>query len=65
MDDVVTIGRTSFACAELLRVVCPDAEIRILAIIQTQGLQEDFEKIVDPAIGTIIGYPSGKTHRDP
>jgi len=34
-------------------------------MIQTQGLQEDFEKIVDPAIGTIIGYPSGKTHRDP
>ena len=26
---------------------------------------ENIEKIVDPATGTIIGYPSGKTHRDP
>lgn len=65
VDDVLTMGRTSFACAELLRAVCPDAEIRIFSMIRTQGLQEDIEKIVDPATGTIIGYPSGKTHRDP
>ena len=65
VDDVLTMGRTSYACAELLRAVCPDAEIRIFAMIRTQGLQENIEKIVDPATGTIIGYPSGKTHRDP
>lgn len=65
VDDVLTMGRTSFACAELLRAFCPDAEIRIFSMIRTQGLQEDIEKIVDPATGTIIGYPSGKTHRDP
>jgi len=59
------MGRTSFACAELLRAVCPDAEIRIFAMIRTQGLQDDIEKIVDPATGIIVGYPSGKTHRDP
>jgi hypothetical protein len=34
-------------------------------MIRTQGLQEEIEKIVDPAIGIIVGYPSGKTHRDP
>jgi len=65
VDDVLTMGRTSFACAELLRAVCPDAEIRIFAMIRTQGLQEDIEKIVDPSTGIIEGYPSGKTHRDP
>lgn len=65
VDDVLTMGRTSFACAELLREVCPNTEIRIFAMIRTQGLQDDIEKIVDPATGIIVGYPSGKTHRDP
>lgn len=65
VDDVLTMGRTSFACAELLRAVCPGADIRIFAMIRTQGLQEDIDTIVDPATGIIIGYPSGKTHRDP
>ncbi|QFS85192.1 hypothetical protein [Roseivivax sp. THAF197b] len=65
VDDVLTMGRTSFTCAELLRAVCPDAEIRIFAMIRTQGLQDDIDQIVDPATGVIVGYPSGKTHRDP
>lgn len=33
VDDMLTMGRTSFACAELLRAVCPDAKIRIFAMI--------------------------------
>lgn len=65
VDDVLTMGRTTFACAELLREVCPDVEIRVFAMIRTQGFVEDIEKIVDPATGIIVGYPSGKTHRDP
>lgn len=65
VDDVLTMGRTTFACAELLSAVCPNAEIRIFAMIRTQGLQADIEKIVDPAAGIVVGYPSGKTHRDP
>lgn len=65
VDDVITMGRTSFACAELLRAVCPDAEIRIFAMIRTQGLQADIERIVDPGTGIVVGYASGKTHRDP
>lgn len=65
VDDVLTMGRTSFSCAELLRAVCPKAEIRIFAMIRTQGLQDDIQKIVDPATGIVVGYPSGKTHRDP
>ena len=65
VDNVLTMGRTSFACAELIRAVCPDAEIRIFAMVRTQGLQADIEAIVDPSVGTVTGYPSGKTHRDP
>ena len=64
VDDVLTMGRTTFACAELLREVCPNTEIRIFAMIRTQGLQDDIEKIVDPAIGTITGFESGKTKRE-
>lgn len=65
VDDVLTMGRTTYACAQLLSDACPNAEIRIFAMIRTQGLQEDVEQIVDPATGVIVGYPSGKTHRDP
>lgn len=65
VDDVLTMGRTSFACAELMAQVCPEAEIRIFAMIRTQGFVDDVEKIVDPSTGIVIGYSSGKTHRDP
>lgn len=65
VDDVLTLGRTTYACAELLRQVCPDTEIRIFAMIRTQGFVDDIEKIVDPATGWITGYESGKTKRDP
>lgn len=65
VDDVLTLGRTTYACAELLRQVCPDAEIRIFAMVRTQGLQDDINKIVDPATGIITGFESGKTRRDP
>ena len=65
VDDVLTLGRTTYACAELLRQVCTDAEIRIFAMVRTQGLQDDINKIVDPATGTITGFDSGKTRRDP
>lgn len=65
VDDVLTMGRTSFACAERMQQVCPEAEVRIFAMIRTQGFVDDIEKIVDPATGIITGYPSGKTHRDP
>lgn len=65
VDDVLTLGRTTYACAELLRQVCPEAEIRIFAMVRTQGIQDDINKIVDPATGIITGFDSGKTRRDP
>lgn len=66
VDDVLTMGRTMFACALRLHEVFPDAEIRAFAMIRTQGLIDDIENIVDPDTGTITYYEkSGKTHRDP
>lgn len=66
VDDVLTMGRTMFACALRLHEAFPDAEIRAFAMIRTQGLVDDIENIVDPDTGTITYYVrSGKTHRDP
>ena len=65
VDDVLTKGCTTFACASMLAEAMPDSEIRIFAMIRTQGMVEEIERVLDPAIGTIIGYPSGKTFREP
>lgn len=66
VDDVLTMGRTMFACALRLHESFPDAEIRAFAMIRTQGMIDDIEKIVDPDTGTITYYEnSGKTWRDP
>ena len=51
VDDVLTMGRTSFSCAEMIRGVCPNADIRVFALIRTQGFVEDIDKIVDPSVG--------------
>lgn len=65
VDDVLTMGRTTFACACLLHNAMPDTEIRIFSMIRTQGMVADVESVLDPSTGTITGYPSGKTYRDP
>jgi len=65
VDDVLTMGRTTFACASLLAEAMPETEIRIFAMIRTLGLVDEVENVLDPSMGTIIGYPSGKTFRDP
>jgi hypothetical protein len=65
VDDVLTMGRTSYACMMRLQESFPNAEIRVFAVIRTQGFIPNVEVIVEPAIGTITGYPSGKTMRDP
>lgn len=65
VDDVLTMGRTTFACAALLHEYFPQSEIRIFAMIRTQGMVEDIDVIFDPSVGVITGYPSGKAFRDP
>ena len=65
VDDVLNIGRTSYACAQRLSETFPNSEIRVFAVIRTQGLIPEIETIVDPSVGTITGYSSGKTMREP
>lgn len=64
VDDVLTAGRTAFACALKLKEAFPDAEISLFTMIRTQSFDE-LEKIINPVEGTIIYYPdSGKTWRE-
>ena len=65
VDDVLTKGSTTVACANLLQERFPGATIRIFAMMRTQGFVDDIEKIVDPSVGTIIGHASGRPFRDP
>ena len=65
VDDVLTKGSTAVACANLLQERFPAATIRVFAMIRTQGLVDEIERIADPSIGTIISYDSGKPYRDP
>jgi hypothetical protein len=65
IDDVLTMGRTTFACAQRLHEAFPAAELRVFAMIRTLGLVDDIDAIIEPAVGTISGYASGKTFRDP
>jgi hypothetical protein len=66
IDDVLTQGRTTMACAMRLQEAFPEAEIRVFAMIRTQGLKPNIDELVDPAIGIIKYYKdSGKTFRDP
>lgn len=65
VDDVLTMGRTSYACASLLCESYPDADIRIFAMVRTLGMQDDIDKVLDPDTGIVTGYVSGKTFRDP
>lgn len=66
VDDVLTLGRTTFACAQKLSEVYPKAEIKIFSLIRTKGLVPDIEKMFDPSMGTIsYNEKSGKTSRNP
>lgn len=66
VDDVLTQGRTTYACAQHLHEAFPEAEIRIFSMIRTQGFIPDIEHLVDPSVGIVKYYPSsGKTFRDP
>ncbi len=53
IDDVITRGRTSFAAAWRLHEIYPDADIRVFAIIRTQGLLPEIEALRDPSVGVI------------
>ncbi len=67
VDDVLTMGRTSFACAQLIHEAYPNiVDIAVFAAVRTQGFKDNVETIFNPSIG-IISYNqnSGKTRRHP
>lgn len=66
IDDVMTLGRTSFACALKIHEAYPETEIAVFAVVRTQGFVENIEAIFDPSIGEIsYNENSGKTNRQP
>ena len=66
IDDVLTLGRTTFACAMRLHEAFPQANIRVFTLMRTQGFIDNIEKLRDPSVGTISYNPSsGKTSRHP
>lgn len=66
VDDVLTLGRTAFACAMRLHEAFPHAEIKLFAVIRTKGFDPELAKFVDPEIGQIsYNSNSGKTSRVP
>jgi hypothetical protein len=59
VDDVLTRGRTSYAAARRVHEAFPEAEIRLFAIIRTQGLIPDINALVDPSVGRIVLVHNG------
>lgn len=53
IDDVITKGSTVFVYALHLHEQFPQVEIRVFALIRTQGLIPNIASIVDPSTGTI------------
>ena len=56
VDDVLTQGRTSYACYKRLNEIYPDAEIRLFCLVRAQGLIPEIDSFRDPSFGTITYY---------
>lgn len=66
IDDVMTLGRTSYACAQKIHEAYPDSDISLFSVVRTQGIIKDIEAIFDPSIGEIsYNENTGKTNRQP
>lgn len=48
IDDILTLGRTTFACWLKLKDAYPDANIKVFTIMRTRGFIPDIPNIVDP-----------------
>ncbi len=64
IDDVLTLGRTSVACALKLKEVYPDIEIKLFVLLQTKGLISEIAQFIEPYVGEITyNSNTGKTTR--
>jgi hypothetical protein len=62
IDDVLTLGRTTYACAHLLKLAYPLADIKIFVIMRTMGLVDDISRLIQPRHGEIqFNTDNGKT----
>ena len=62
IDDVVTKGSTTFACAIKLHEMFPDTTIRAFAVFVTRGFEEHIDSVISPCVGEIV-YSNGETSR--
>lgn len=62
IDDVISLGRTTYSCAWRLREAYPECDIKIFAMMRTRGFSPDIENLVEPNVA-ILHYNSetGKT----
>jgi predicted amidophosphoribosyltransferase len=65
VDDVITRGATILGCANRLVEAFPQCQVRAFAAMRTISNPHEFEKVVNPCIGTIDLYESGDTFRRP
>ncbi|MFJ1365967.1 hypothetical protein ACILDU_05915 [Capnocytophaga canimorsus] len=59
IDDVLTLGRTTMACAIKLKEIYPNKEIKIFCPFRTRGF-EDKNILMDDRYGSITLSPNGK-----
>lgn len=65
VDDVLTKGTTTYACFLRLKERFPDSIIRVFAMFRTLGLVGEIDVVVEPTVGKITHFASGKVYRDP
>jgi hypothetical protein len=64
IDDVITKGRTLLAAAARLHSVLPSAEVRVFALIRTEGFAHHIERLEEPCHG-VIRWAGGDARREP
>lgn len=57
VDDVLTLGRTSCACARRLKETYPNADIFVFAAMRTRGFITSLDEIVKPSYHTMVYHP--------
>lgn len=65
VDDIITRGSTFLGAANKLADSYPNANIRAFAAMRTISNPDEFEKFIDPCVGTIKLRDDGTTIRRP
>jgi hypothetical protein len=64
IDDVITKGSTLLGAASRLQETFPQANVSAFALVRTLGFVDDVDRIVEPAVGTIV-LRGGEAVREP